>query len=230
MHMKKTKFVRTVKGKSIVILLCLLITPILTSCTFDLLKTMEKIDPEVSKLFQAPVSAESYPDADVVYLLDEGVDDVFTSGRHKLMVHEVFKIISERGKDYANCEIGYNSRTETASLLYAKTITAEGKIIPLKKNAIKLVTPYSRFPNYSDYKRLTFSMPGAAVGCTIDYKYVIEEKEPTDRERNVYKGKEGPQVCSRKSLEGRCQLISIEIGCIKPSSGDTYPDGVFFSE
>ena len=81
----------------------------------------------------------------------------------------VFKIIKESGKEYANVEIGFNSRTENATILYAKTITPEGKLIPLKENAIKIVTPYEGFPSYSDYKNLTFSMPGVTVGSIVDF-------------------------------------------------------------
>ncbi len=176
MHIKRTKFVSIVRGKPIAILLCLLVISILASCTFDLVKTRGDIDPEVSKLLQVIPPSGSYPDADILYLLDEGIEEVFNDGRCKFTAHMVFRIVSERGKDDANCEIGYNSRTETVSLLYARTITPEGKIIPLKKNAIKTVTPYSRFPSYSDYKKFTFSMPGASVGCVIDYKYQIEKK------------------------------------------------------
>ena len=174
--MKRTKFVSTLRSKPAFILLCLLITSILTSCAFDLLKTRGELDPEVSKLLNAVPPAESYPDANILYLLDEGIKEVFSDGRSNATVHKVFKIVSEWGKHYATCSIGYNSRTEAISLLYARTITPEGKIIPLKKNAIKTVTPYSEFPYYSDYKKLTFSMPGVSVGCVIDYKYMIEKK------------------------------------------------------
>jgi len=41
------------------------------------------------------------------------------------------------------------------------------------------------------------------------YKKCQEGKKPTDRARNDDQGKEGPQVCSRESLEGRCRLVSI---------------------
>ncbi len=136
-----------------------------------------KIDAEVSKLLEITPPAESYPDADIIYLLDEDIEEVFNDGKYISTVHNIFKIVSERGKDYADCEIPYNSRTQTISLLYARTITPDGKIIPLKKNAIKVVAPYSNFPNYSDFQELTFSMPGVSIDCVIDYKYVIE-KEP----------------------------------------------------
>lgn len=157
-------------------LLILLIVFVFVSCTSTY---SGKLDAEVSKLLETTPPFESYPDADIIYLLDEDIEEVFSDGKCISTVHNIFKIVSESGKEHADCEIGYNSRTQTISLLYARTITPDGKIIPLKKNAIKVVTPYSSYPNYNDYKELTFSMPGVSVGCVIDYKYVTEEKEPT---------------------------------------------------
>jgi hypothetical protein len=176
--MKPLKSDDTVTVRTVALLLCLFLMFVLSSCGTSRLADRGGLDPEISKLLKTPVSTESYPDAYVVYLLDEDIEEVFPDGTSKRTVHRVYTIVSETGKYWADCEIGFNSRTETATLLYAKTITPEGKIIPLKENAIKVVTPYSCYPCYSDYKRLTFSLPGATVGSTIDYKYVVEEKEP----------------------------------------------------
>ena len=147
------------------------------SCAFSHLKHEVTIDNEVAQLIRNVPSAETYPDAGIINLLDEDIVEVFEDGRCRQTLHVVFKILNERGKDSADVEIGYNSRAEIASIIYARTITAEGKILPLIDNAIKVVTPYSSYPSYSDYKELTFSMPGVMVGSIIDYKVVIEEKK-----------------------------------------------------
>jgi transglutaminase-like putative cysteine protease len=131
----------------------------------------------VTKLIQNAPAAEMYPDAGIIYILDEDIVECFEDGRCKETLHMVLKILKDRGKDYGDIEIGYNSRTETASIIYARTITPEGKIIPLNEDAVKVVTPYSSYPSYSDYKELTFSMPGVTVGSIIDYK-VVKEKKP----------------------------------------------------
>ena len=148
------------------------------SCTLGHLKHEVTIDGEVTQLIRNAPSAESYPDAGIIYILDEDIVQVFEDGRCKETIHVVFKILKDRGKDNGDIEIGYNSLTETASIIYARTITPEGKIIPLNKNAVKIVTPYSSYPSYSDYKELTFSMPGVTVGSIIDYKIVEERQKP----------------------------------------------------
>jgi len=91
-------------------------------------------------------------------------------------VHSVFKILTEAGKAFADRRIGFDSRTESLSLVYARTLTPDGTVIPLKENATQVATPYSRYPKYSDYKVMSFSMPGAGVGAVVDYKYVSEAK------------------------------------------------------
>ena len=149
-----------------------------SSCTVGYLKPELTIDDEVTQLIRNVPGAESYPEAGIINILDEDIVEVFEDGRCKETVHEVFKILQDRGKDKGDIEIGYNSGTETASVIYARTITPEGKIIPLNENAVKLVTPYSSYPSYSDYKVLTFSMPGVTVGSIVNYKVVIEKKIP----------------------------------------------------
>ena len=148
------------------------------SCTLGHLKHDLAIDDEVTQLIRNIPSAELYPDAGIIYALDEDIVEVFEDGRCKEILHVVFKILKDRGKDKGDIEIGYNSHTETASIIYARTITPEGKIIPLNENAVKVVTPYSSYPSYSNYKELTFSMPGVTVGSIIDYKVVKEKKKP----------------------------------------------------
>ncbi len=151
---------------------------IVSSCVLNPLIHEGLVDDKVTHLICNVPKAESYPDADILTILEEEVEEVFEDGRCIYTSHTVFKIINERGKDQANIKIGFNSRTSTACIIYARTITPEGKIIPLKKNAIQVITPFEEYPSYSDYKKLTFSMPGVAIGSVIDYKVVIEERKP----------------------------------------------------
>ena len=133
-------------------------------------------EPEVSELLRPDVTAASYPEAEVVRILNESTVEVGEDGRCLETVRYVFKILTEAGKGRADRSIGFDSRTESLSLVYARTITPDGRVIPLKGKATQVVTPYSRYPNYSDYKVMKFSMPGAGVGAVVDYKYVREAK------------------------------------------------------
>jgi len=168
--MKKIPFLK--------LILTLIFVDFALLCTSGHLKHEVKIDDEVAQLIRNVPSAESHPDAGIINILDEGIVEVSEDGRSKQTSHVVFKILNARGKENGNIKIGYNSRTETASIIYARTITPEDEIIPLNENAVKIVSPYSSYPSYDDYKELTFSMPGVTEGSIIDYKVVREKKKP----------------------------------------------------
>lgn len=163
--MKKIPFLKLILPLTFIILSL--------SCTLSHLKHEAAINDEVADLIRNVPSAESYPDAGIINLLDEDIVEVFEDGRCKKTLHVVFKILKESGKENGDITIGYNSRAEIASIIYARTITPEGNVIPLNENAVKVVTPY-----HGDYKELTFSMPGMTVGSIIDYKVVREERKP----------------------------------------------------
>jgi hypothetical protein len=166
------------KGPVFRFMILLLIVVLHFSCNFSSVKKEEPLDQEVGQLIHQLPSGKTYPDAAVIYILQEKIEEAFKDGRCRSTYHSVFKIVHEKGKSYANISIGFNSLYEDASLLYAKTITPEGQVLPLRKDAIKVINPYSDYPAYNDYKRLTFSLPGVAVGSVIDYKVVIEGKRP----------------------------------------------------
>jgi transglutaminase-like putative cysteine protease len=157
----------------------ILITLFFLSCaTHGILKDEKGSDEELNQLLLNLPSSDSFPDANVIYVLDESSIEVSEDGSSKRIDHTVVKILKESGKEFADVEIGFDSRTETARILYARTITPEGKVIPLNENVVKVVTPYSDYPSYGHYKELTFTMPGVTVGSVIDYRVLVKEKTP----------------------------------------------------
>lgn len=135
-------------------------------------------DDELDRLLHDLPSSDAYPDAKVLYVLDDVTIEVSGDGSYRAVHHTILKILKEAGKEYADVEIGFDSRTETAKILHAHTITPEGEIIPLDKNLVKVVTPYSSYPSYNHYKELTFTLPGVTVGSVIDYEILVEQRKP----------------------------------------------------
>lgn len=166
-----------IKFNYLIVLFPILFT-IASSCGLRHSIIGEFSDSEVTQLLQNAPSAEAFPDADIIYILKENVDEFFEDGRSKQTRHVVFKVIKDRGKDQADITIGFDSRIESATILYARTITADGEIVPLKKNAVKVTTPYEAYPSYSDYRNLIFSMPGVTTGAIVEYKILIERNKP----------------------------------------------------
>lgn len=149
-----------------------------SSCAPGLLEQHARIDDKFAELFKNLPPVEQYADFGIVYLLREKTVEAFEDGTSRETLHIIFRINNDRGKDWADISVGYNSLTDTISLLYAKTLTPEGKTIHLKPNATKVTTPFERFPSYNNYKQLVFSMPGVSVGSVIEYKVVRERSKP----------------------------------------------------
>jgi transglutaminase-like putative cysteine protease len=160
------------------VLFCVLTSLPLSALAFNPSKLKGTIDDEVIHLMEYLPPDETYPDASVIVVLDEKVDEVQADGTSRSTLHEVFKVLKEEGKGYANVEIGYNAHREQVSIEYARTITPWGKVIPLDDIAVRVSTPYGNYPPYSDYRVLIFSLPGVAIGSVIDYKVVVEEQHP----------------------------------------------------
>lgn len=156
-------------------------------------------DPEVARLLAGLPKKEAYPDAHVIYLVSESEEEVFEGGRSREVSRDVFLVVSERGKEYGNITIGFNARYETVRLDYARTITPEGKVLPVRANAVKVVTPYSDYPSYSDYKELTFSLPGVIEGAVVDYR-TIREASPSS------KGPFRARPCCRRTTPSSCPV------------------------
>ena len=112
------------------------------------------LDDELTRFLHDIPSSESYPNADIINVLLENIEEIFEDGWGRTSSHRVFKVIRERGKGYADIKIDYNSRDETLSIFCARTITPEGKVIPLDKKALKEITPFEDYSSYNDYKQL----------------------------------------------------------------------------
>jgi hypothetical protein len=145
-------------------------------CTLPLLQHTDPASDEIAKLIQEAPGAEAYPEAPALVIFDQDLVEVSPDGRYTVTYRKVIKILAERGKDSGDIRFGFDSRMQQVKIIHAFTTTAEGERIPLKKNATQVVTPFSWYPAYTDYKELTFSMPGIGVGSIIDYEIQVEGK------------------------------------------------------
>jgi len=149
---------------------------LLASCTASFLGGGERgwPDAQVAELLRQLPPEGKYPDATALVILDQDIIEVFPEGDYERRCRTVIKVLKEAGKGYGDVSLGFNSRLQRVRILHARTITPDGRVIPLRKNAIKVTTPYSDYPEYSDYKELAFSLPGVEVGSVIDYEFCVE--------------------------------------------------------
>ena len=108
------------------------------------------------------------PGAAAIFLLrDERADD-------KIHIHTTYvrlKILSEKGKQYADQEINYEGGQFRIAEVEGRTIHSDGTVIPFTGK------PYQKLVEKSGkekYKATVFTLPDVQVGSIIEYRYVLE--------------------------------------------------------
>jgi transglutaminase-like putative cysteine protease len=153
-----------------------------------------------------------FPEASALFIIDEASVNVqikpgnlFTSfTKHGNVYttetrHVAVKILNERGYHYADVEIPFSEGIHLEDL-EARTITSEGKIIPLTADQIHEVSLFPEYIFFSDIKAKKFTLSGIEPDCIIEYRYRhITEFPSLWGQWNFQKPE--PVLCSRFALD-----------------------------
>jgi transglutaminase-like putative cysteine protease len=133
-----------------------------------------KIPPYILQLLKESVSfLQRIEDEAAVILLVEETVEIKPNNTSVSILHVVEKVLQERGKKSAEVEIGYDSSYERVELVFARTLTEDGRIIYAGRQNIRDVTKYLNYPLYSNAKAYIISMPSVDVGAIIEYKIKV---------------------------------------------------------
>jgi transglutaminase-like putative cysteine protease len=119
-------------------------------------------------------SIPQVPGAPAVYLFREEITE---DKLHKWGVYVRLKVLTEKGKDNANVELGY-SRTYggggyTVENIEGRTIHPDGTIVPFSgKPYEKLISKSKGYEGY-EHKAKVFTLPDVTVGSIIEYRYAL---------------------------------------------------------
>jgi hypothetical protein len=107
------------------------------------------------------------PGAAAIYLyVEERADD-------KIHIHTTYvrlKVLTEKGKEYADQEINYEGRQFKITGVEGRTIHSDGTVIPFTgKPYQKLVKKNGK----EKYKATVFTLPDVQVGSIIEYRYTL---------------------------------------------------------
>lgn len=122
----------------------------------------------------AMTSQEGYPGIAGVYLNREEITE---DKLHMWSVYVRLKILTEKGKDYANVELKYGSSNSgggyTVNDISGRTIHPDGTTIPFTgKPYEKLIEKTQGYEGYK-YMAKVFTMPDVEVGSIIEYRYSL---------------------------------------------------------
>ena len=124
-----------------------------------------------------PDTAE-HPNAGAIllneYVYVEYFKDATSVSRHL----ERYKIFNERGRRHVSKSISYREGYQQATILFANTITPDGRVIALSPRDIHDTTQYAGYDFYTDIKLKRFTMPAVEDGCVVEYAYEIKNLKP----------------------------------------------------
>jgi tetratricopeptide (TPR) repeat protein/transglutaminase-like putative cysteine protease len=124
---------------------------------------------------------EQNADAGYRYLLMDVWTVVNSKGLKTTRMHSRIEIQKQHAVEaIGDVSIPYNAFRSEARVVKAFTQTADGRTVPLKKEAVHDLTPdeVSSLQMYTDVHQLTFSMPALGKGAVMDYEVELEEKKP----------------------------------------------------
>jgi len=124
--------------------------------------------------FQQPTDEElkmtddpKAPGAAAVYLY---ISDVFDDTKHVRTYYARIKVLQEKGKELATVEIPYDAHPFKVEAVQARTIHADGTVIPLTVKPEDLL--YTKNEGMQ-IKRIVFNLPSVEVGSILEYYYQI---------------------------------------------------------
>ncbi len=117
--------------------------------------------------------------AEILY--DRCTVKFYPDGRSVWTEEKAVKILDKRGiKEFGEIVIPFSTQHQKLRVLYAYTVTPDGKVVKPGKKAFNIVYPpfVSEAPIYSDLKYQTISMPAVAPGSVVKYAYRLETFKP----------------------------------------------------
>ncbi|MEO0294197.1 MAG: DUF3857 domain-containing protein [candidate division WOR-3 bacterium] len=85
-------------------------------------------------------------------------------------------ISSEKGRDGGNISFKYRSKEEKIEINFARTITKEGEVLPIRENAIEDASVFYAVPPYENLRERKIALREVKPGNFLDFKVTIKGK------------------------------------------------------
>ena len=134
------------------------------------------LSPAVAKkLVDSAPTAEQYPNAAKITLLDLSDIAIHADGTATNKTRQLVRIFNERGREEGEVRLSYTEGQETIKLLYARTIRPDGTVVKLDLAEVSDKPLDTGDGSYHDARTVSFSLPAIENGCIVDYQYVTEQ-------------------------------------------------------
>ncbi|MFO7568175.1 MAG: DUF3857 and transglutaminase domain-containing protein [Smithellaceae bacterium] len=122
--------------------------------------------------------ASDHPNAGASLLSSHVYVEYFEDGTSVTRHLERYKIFNERGRRHVSKTISYREGYQQARILFANTITPDGRVMALSPREVYEASQYAGYDFYTDIKLKRFTMPGVEDGCVVEYAYEIKNIKP----------------------------------------------------
>jgi len=145
--------------------------------TFDDVQAADQItEPDLRTCLDKQPGAADFPSAGFVTLLRRQVYDLTQPGVVVDTVRAITKVLQQRGEDVATTSVWYFEDTDTPTIDFALTVTADGRVLHLSDDALKNESIYAQFPDYRRLARFRFACKEPRPGSVLDVQYTVIRK------------------------------------------------------
>jgi hypothetical protein len=140
----------------------------------------QQAEPEILTLIEEAGGPEAYPEADLLYILENKEVRFEESGDFTLRSYNLTRILTDKGKkDLATAKIGYHRRYMDVHVIRARVINADGSVIVVGEEAIKdgtMTETQAMNILEENFRVRSITFPDLDVGDTIETEVEIVSK------------------------------------------------------
>ena len=133
----------------------------------------------ISEILKNAPSADDYPDANAVVLLDMETLDINEDISYEYSNHRIVKIFNEKGEKFGQVDIPYTVGNDDIEIHHARTFLPDGRVVELdESNILKDIPPPEAVKAglFVAARLMRFRMPEMTDNCVIDYAYLVKRK------------------------------------------------------
>lgn len=134
-------------------------------------------DDVLKNVLSQKINESDYPNAGHIYLYLENKYTYNDDNTLTIRSRSIIKVLKERSLVAANFVKSFKKDNENIKIIHARSISEDGIVANLKKDAIKFTDKYLAYPLYDKVKILQFSVPKVKIGSIIDVETLTKTEK-----------------------------------------------------
>lgn len=136
-------------------------------------------DPILQDALKKEVTPERYPNAAYVTIYDDLNIEVKDDLSHTLTRRYIKKVLTRDGMRITNNSIDYLADRAKATILFARTVTPDGRLLHVDESAIEDGSRFGQYPQYDNARRLKWALKEVNLDSYIDCSYQVRNSPAT---------------------------------------------------